>query len=121
MVNDLRSALRVAQEWQRQPTAVILDGRTLQSTCESGLRAGYDDHVYDSANLQRKHEERGDVLPGALPGLHEGRVFDARPWVKLHPEWITACGKLFSRLGEVIAMQSNTSIPAVTPSTRASN
>jgi len=42
MVNDLRSVLRVARERQSQPSAVILDGRTLQSTCESGPRAGYD-------------------------------------------------------------------------------
>lgn len=42
MVNDLRSVLPVAQERQGQPSAVILDGRTLQSTCESGPRAGYD-------------------------------------------------------------------------------
>ncbi|MPV71489.1 IS5 family transposase [Burkholderia sp. BE17] len=42
MVNDLRSVLRVAQGRQGQPSAVILDGRTLQSTCESGPRAGYD-------------------------------------------------------------------------------
>lgn len=44
MVNDLRSVLRVAQERQGRPSAVILDGRTLQSTCESGPRAGYDGH-----------------------------------------------------------------------------
>ncbi len=42
MVHDLRSVLRVAQDRQGQPSAVILDGRTLQSTCESGPRAGYD-------------------------------------------------------------------------------
>jgi transposase len=42
MVNDLRSIIRVAQDRQGQPSAVILDGRTLQSTCESGPRAGYD-------------------------------------------------------------------------------
>jgi transposase len=42
MVNDLRSVLRVAQQRQGRPSAVILDGRTLQSTCESGPRAGYD-------------------------------------------------------------------------------
>ncbi|OBU69148.1 transposase [Stenotrophomonas maltophilia] len=42
MVNDLRSVLRTAQGKQGQPSAVILDGRTLQSTCESGPRAGYD-------------------------------------------------------------------------------
>lgn len=42
MVNDLRSVIRVAQGRKGQPSAVILDGRTLQSTCESGPRAGYD-------------------------------------------------------------------------------
>jgi transposase len=42
MVNDPRSIIRVAQDRQGQPSAVILDGRTLQSTCESGPRAGYD-------------------------------------------------------------------------------
>ncbi len=45
MVYDLRSVLRVAQQRQGQPSAVILDGRTLQSTCESGPRAaGYEGH-----------------------------------------------------------------------------
>ncbi|MCC8554486.1 IS5 family transposase [Xanthomonas hortorum] len=42
MVGDLRSLLRVAQGKKGQPSAVIFDGRTLQSTCESGPRAGYD-------------------------------------------------------------------------------
>lgn len=41
MVNDLRSIIRIAQERRGQPSAVILAGRTLQSTCESGPRAGY--------------------------------------------------------------------------------
>ncbi|QBG93739.1 IS5 family transposase [Xanthomonas oryzae] len=42
MVSDLRSLLRVAHGKKGQPSAVIFDGRTLQSTCESGPRAGYD-------------------------------------------------------------------------------
>jgi len=42
MAHDLRQILRVLSEKQEQPTAVILDGRTLQSTPESGGRAGYD-------------------------------------------------------------------------------
>lgn len=45
MVNDLRWVLRVAQGKQGQPSAVILEGRTLQSTCESGPRAGYDGYT----------------------------------------------------------------------------
>lgn len=44
MVHDLRMFLRLAEGKQEQPTAVILDSRTLQSTPESGARAGYDGH-----------------------------------------------------------------------------
>lgn len=42
LVHDLREILRVAQGRSPQPTAAIFDGRTLQSTPESGARAGYD-------------------------------------------------------------------------------
>lgn len=42
MTNDLRSVIRVAQGRRGQPSAVVFDGRTLQSSCESGPRAGYD-------------------------------------------------------------------------------
>ncbi|MGF6673793.1 transposase [Paraburkholderia sp. WSM4174] len=42
MVSDLRSIIHVAQGRQGQPSAVILDGRTMQSTCDSGPGAGYD-------------------------------------------------------------------------------
>ena len=42
IVHDLRLLLRRAQDRPAPPTAVILDSRTLQSTPESGARAGYD-------------------------------------------------------------------------------
>lgn len=42
MVQDLRILLRLAEGRAPDPTAVILDSRTLQSTPESGKRAGYD-------------------------------------------------------------------------------
>jgi len=42
MVHDLRALLRLAQGRQADPTAAILDSRTLQSSPESGERAGYD-------------------------------------------------------------------------------
>lgn len=46
MVDDLREILRMAQGRNAQPSAVILDSvatlRTVQSTPESGARAGYD-------------------------------------------------------------------------------
>jgi transposase len=40
--HDLRVILRLVLEREPQPSAAILDGRTLQSTPESGKRAGYD-------------------------------------------------------------------------------
>lgn len=42
MVSDMRSIIRVSQGRRGQPSAVILDSRTLQSSCETGPRAGYD-------------------------------------------------------------------------------
>jgi transposase len=42
MVEDLRSLLREFAGRNAKPTAMILDSRTLQSTPESGARAGYD-------------------------------------------------------------------------------
>ena len=44
MVHDLRALLREADGRDPDPTAVILDGRTLRATPESGHRAGYDGH-----------------------------------------------------------------------------
>jgi len=42
LVHDLRAVLRIADGRQEGPTAAIFDSRTLQSTPESGGRAGYD-------------------------------------------------------------------------------
>jgi transposase len=44
MAHDLRAILRLALERQADPSAVILDSRTVQSTPESGARAGFDGH-----------------------------------------------------------------------------
>jgi transposase len=44
MVHDLRAMLRWSAGRADQPTAVILDSATRQSTPESGHRAGYDGH-----------------------------------------------------------------------------
>jgi transposase len=44
MVEDLRLLLRLTAKRRGQPTAAILDSRTLQSPPESGSRAGYDGH-----------------------------------------------------------------------------
>jgi transposase len=42
IAHDLRMILRMVEGREAQPTAAVLDGRTLQSTPESGGRAGYD-------------------------------------------------------------------------------
>jgi transposase len=42
LVGDLRVVLRIAEGRKERPTAAIIDSRTLQSTPESGRRAGYD-------------------------------------------------------------------------------
>ena len=42
ITHDLRAIVRLVEGKEATPTAVILDGRTLQSTPESGGRAGYD-------------------------------------------------------------------------------
>src|SRR3954465_5480651 len=44
IAHDLRAIARVLAERQPDPTAVIFDARTLQSTPESGGRAGFDGH-----------------------------------------------------------------------------
>lgn len=42
ILHDLRELLRVAAGRNSQPSAAVLDSRTLQSSPESGARAGYD-------------------------------------------------------------------------------
>ena len=42
MVHDLRSLIRLAKGKKEQPSAAIFDGRTVQSTPESGEQADYD-------------------------------------------------------------------------------
>jgi transposase len=42
MIHDLREILRIYAGKNAKPSAAIIDGRTMQSTPESGHRAGYD-------------------------------------------------------------------------------
>lgn len=44
LVHDLRAVLRICADRSVHPTAAIFDGRVMQSTPESGARAGYDGH-----------------------------------------------------------------------------
>src|SRR3954466_13514147 len=42
IVHDLRKMLPLVEGRDADPTAAIIDSRTVQSSCESGPRAGYD-------------------------------------------------------------------------------
>lgn len=42
IISDLRELIRLGEGREAQPSAIILDSRTLQSTPESGARAGWD-------------------------------------------------------------------------------
>ena len=44
LAHDLRAVLRLAAGRTEEPTAAVLDSRTLRSTPESGKRAGWDGH-----------------------------------------------------------------------------
>jgi transposase len=59
IVADLRILLRRAAARPHPPTAAILDSRTLQSTLESGARAGYDG----------AKQRRGSKVPAAVDTL----------------------------------------------------
>ena len=44
LAHDLRAAPRLAGGRAEEPSAAVLDGRTLRGTPESGRRAGWDGH-----------------------------------------------------------------------------
>lgn len=56
---DLRIFIRVAQGRQGQPSAAALDGRTLQSSCESGPRAGYDSYKRRGSKVHMAVDKQG--------------------------------------------------------------
>jgi transposase len=74
MVHDLRILLRLSEGRASEPTATILDSRTLRSTPESGARAGY-----DGAKRKRgsKVHAAVDTL-GHLLALHVSRATTSR-------------------------------------------
>jgi hypothetical protein len=63
MVHDLRVLLRWLQGRTDDPTAAILDSRTLPSTPESGSRAGYDGHTRkNGSKIHVAVDTVGDLL-----------------------------------------------------------
>lgn len=93
LVHDLRLFIRMGDDRAPDPTAVIMDARTLQSTPESGHRVGYDGHkrkkgsklhmVVDTLGLlltlkvtAANEQERAQVeaLAGEVQALTSGEV-----------------------------------------------
>src|SRR5438105_6218916 len=79
VAHELRAIVRVFAERKHEPSAVIFDARTLQSTPESGARAGYDGHkkkngskvhiaVDTMGNLLALHVTAADEHERALVG-----------------------------------------------------
>jgi transposase len=63
IVQDLRVLLRRTAGRSASPSAVILDSRTVQSTAESGARAGYDGHKRRKrANVHAAVDTLGELL-----------------------------------------------------------
>lgn len=67
LVQDVQLLLREFAGRKGQPTAVAFDSRTLQSTPESGARAGYDG-AKRRKELQGAHRRRHPGPPGGTPG-----------------------------------------------------
>jgi len=68
IVHDLRTLLRLEAGRTGQPSTVILDSKTLQSTPESGGRAGYDGHKRRTgAKLHAAVDTLGHLLALHVP------------------------------------------------------
>ena len=70
-VEDLRKLLREFAGRKAQPTAMIPDSRTLQSTPESGARAGYDGAKRRKGS--KVHAAVDTLSPSAGAACHRGR------------------------------------------------
>jgi len=72
MVDDLRELLRVALGKKAQPTVAIYDGQTLQSTPESGDRAGFDGHkMKNGSKIHVAVDSLGNLLALLVTAANE--------------------------------------------------
>src|ERR1700689_1509367 len=72
LAEDLRLVLRVVAGRTDAPSAVILDSRTLQSTPESGGRAGFDGHKKrKGSKLHAAVDTLGHLLAVTIPPANE--------------------------------------------------
>lgn len=84
MAHDLRTLVRLFAGIDANPTAAILDARTMQSTPESGARAGYDGHK----------KRKGSKIHAAVDTLGIfGPQSDSRQRAGTSPGWRTGRGR----------------------------
>ena len=81
MVDDLRAILRMAQGRNAEPTAVIFDSRTMQSSPESGARAGYD-------GAKRKKGSKVHIAVDTLGHLLAVHVTPANKQDRAQVQWL---------------------------------
>ncbi len=62
VTHDLREMVRMLQERGPHPTAVVMDARTLQSTPQSGSRAGFDGHKKNGFKVHLVVDTLGPLL-----------------------------------------------------------
>jgi len=83
MIHDLRALLRLAQGKEPHPTVAILDSRTLQSTPESGARAGYDGYKRrKGSKLHLAVDTVGYLLALHVTPAHEAEHAQVAPLMK---------------------------------------
>jgi transposase len=70
LAHDLRAVLRLASNRAEEPTAAIIDSRTLRSTPESGQRAGHD-------GAKRKRGSKSIISPRSRPIATTGSAASA--------------------------------------------
>jgi transposase len=72
IVHDLRAMLRLAQGRPAEPAAAICDSRTLQSTPDSGTRAGYEGATHRrGSQVHTAVETLGPLLAVHVPAANE--------------------------------------------------
>ena len=96
LAHDLRVVLRVAAGRAPEPTAVILDSRTLRSTPESGHRAGYDGAKRKKGSkLHLAVDTLGHLLAlHVTPATADDRAEVGRLVVERSFAWATRCRRL---------------------------
>jgi len=73
LVHDLRAILRLAEGRRADPSAAVFDSRTLQSSPESGTRAGYDGHKRKKGSkVHMAVDTLGNLLALHVTAANEG-------------------------------------------------